>query len=90
MNTEKLTTDELFNALPSFVNVNGKLYHFSLIKGSKRIIIDYTLNESEGGHSLCKTYWSGKTLKESLKTCLDWLIEHDYYNQTSKNILIDD
>ena len=41
MNTEKLTTDELFTALPSFINKNGMLYHFELIKGNKRVIISY-------------------------------------------------
>ena len=89
MKTEGLNTDELFKALPSFINLDGNLYHFNLFKGSKRIIIDYTMNKSEGGKSLSNTYWGGKTLKEALKSCLDWLIEHEYYDQKSKNIFID-
>jgi len=89
MKTENLNTDELFEALPNFINVEGELYHFSLIKGSKRIIIDYTMNKSEGGKSLCQTYWSGKTIKEALKNCLDWLIKFDYNNKKSENILLD-
>lgn len=89
MNTENLNTDELFEALPSFINVEGDLYHFGLIKGSKRIIIDYTMNKSEGRKALCQTYWSGKTIKEALKNCLDWLIKFDYYDKRSENILLD-
>lgn len=89
MNTEELNTDELFKALPSFINVDGKLYHFSMIKGSKRVLIDYRMNASEGGHPLCNAYWGGKTLKDALKNCLDWLIEHEYYDQPKRNILQD-
>ena len=88
MDTEKLTTDELFAALPGFINVKGDFYHFNLIKG-KRILISYQTNPSEGGKYLCSTYRTGKTLKEALKSMLDWLIESKYYNLKSENILID-
>lgn len=79
MKTEILTTDELFKALPAFINDEGDLYHFNLIKGRNRIIVEYSMNKSEGGHSLRSTYRSGDTLKEALKSMLDWLIEFEYY-----------
>jgi len=89
MKTEDLNTDELFKALPAFVNVNGKLYFFKLIKGNNRIIVEYKMNDSEGGASLDSTYRGGKTLKDALKSMLDWLIEFDYYDKISENILLD-
>lgn len=89
MNTENLTTDELFKALPSFINVDGDLYHFKLIKGGKRVNVSYQMNQSEGGKSLGNTHRSAKTLKETLKSMLDWLIEFGYYNKRSENILVD-
>lgn len=89
MDTSKLTTDQLFNTLPSMVNVNGNFYHFRLIKGNKRIIVEYKTNPSEGERNLRSTFRTGKTLKEALKSMLDWLIEFGYYNRKSDNILVD-
>lgn len=89
MKTEDLTTDELFKALPSFINVKGTFYHFGLHKGNKRIIVEYKTNNRKGGKNLGDTYRSGKNLKEALKSMLDWLIKFDYYDQESRNILLD-
>lgn len=87
MKTENLTTDELFKELPSFINDEGTLYHFKLIKGSKRIIIDYVTNG--GSKSLSRRYWTGDTLYDALKETLDWLIKYGYYKKESENILLD-
>lgn len=89
MDTKNLTTDQLFKALPSFVNVKGDLYHFGLYKGGKRIAVEYRMNESEGGKALANTYRTGNTLKEVLKNTLEWLIEFGYYDLKSDNIILD-
>jgi len=68
-----LSTDELFKALPKMVNRNGNFYHFRLIKGAKRIIVKYKMNDSEGGRSLLDTHRTGKTLNEALKNTLELL-----------------
>lgn len=86
---EKLNTDELFKALPAFVNVGGDLYFFKLIKGNNRIIVEYKMNDSEGGKYLGSTYRGGKTLNSAMRSMLGWLIEFDYYDKVSENILLD-
>ena len=87
--TKNLSTDDLFKALPSFVNVDGDFYHFSLVKGLNRIIVCYQMNQNEGGKCLENTNRSGKTTKDALKSMLDWLIQFGYYNKKSENILLD-
>ena len=89
MNTNEMNTDELFKALPMMVNINGNFYCFYLIKGQKRISVGYKTNSDKGGKHLCDTRRSGKTLKEALKSMLDWLIEFNYYGKESDNILVD-
>ena len=89
MDTNEMNTDELFKALPMMVNDHGNFYFFYLMKGQKRISVGYKMNESKGGKHLCDTRRSGKTLKEALKSMLDWLIKFDYYGKTSNNILVD-
>ena len=89
MNTELLSTDELFKALPSFVNKNGILYHFHLIKGNNGILVWYAKNKSEGGEYLDDTYRMGDNLNDALKQMLDWLIEFNYLGDNNRNILED-
>lgn len=89
MDTKTMTTDELFKALPMMVNDNGDFYFFYLMKGQKRINVGYRMNPSEGGKHLDNTRRCGKTLKEALKSMLDWLIEFNYYGKESNNILVD-
>lgn len=87
MNTELLNTDELFKVLPSFVNKNGVLYHFNLIKGNNGILVWYAKNKSEGGEYLDETYRRGKTLKDALKSMLDWLIQFNYLSELQMDAL---
>ena len=87
MKTEKLTTEELFCALPNFINIRGTLYHFGLCKGNNRVIVWYKTNESAGGEYLGVTSRSGKDLKDALKQMLDWLIEFEYFKEKDDNSL---
>jgi len=75
INIDKLSTDEIMQMLPPFINIKGDLYHFKLIKGHKRIIVSY---QDEAGESFSPTYWAGKTIHEALSHCLSWLIEYKY------------
>lgn len=84
----EFTTDALFNTLPNFINIDGKLYHFGLIKGNKNIIVWYRMNESEGGEYLGNTSRDGDNLNEALRNMLDWLIKFDYLTNKSNNIVI--
>jgi hypothetical protein len=89
MKTELLSTDELFDALPPFVIVKGSFYFFKLIKGNNGIIVEYKMNQSEGGRNLADTYRREKNLKDALKSMLDWLIEFNYYDSRRKKKLMD-
>ena len=82
-------TDALFNALPNFINENGILYHFHLIKGNNRISCWYKANDTDGGLYLGKTSRSGKTLNEALNKLMNWLVKFNYYPKVKNNILAD-
>lgn len=86
MKTENLTTDELFNSLPNFINLKGDIYHFGSIKGSNRIIIFY---KRDNGKYLCDTHRTGETLQTALKSMLDWLIDFKFYELKSENLFED-
>lgn len=85
----KYGTDALFNALPSFINIKGDLYHFGLSKGINGIKCWYKMNDIDGGKYLADTSRGGKTLNAALHSMLNWLIEFDYYDVKSDNILAD-
>lgn len=77
LNTADMTTDELFEALPLFIQVGMDFYNFELVKGRKRNIVCYQMNRSS--KCLDDIRKGGDTLKEALKTMLDWLIESGYH-----------
>lgn len=83
--TENLSTDELFERLESFINLEGTLYHFYLIKG-KQVLCWY---ENEKGDYLGNTYRGADNLHDCLKNQLDWLLKFNYYAYESENILLD-
>lgn len=76
INIDNLTTDKLFDdLLPSFINIDGELYYFSLIKGRDGVIIIY---ETRGNKSLGSTYRIGDNLRDVCEKTIKWLIEFDY------------
>lgn len=76
--SNEMTSDEIFNKLPQMIYSDGNNYFFYLFKGQSRILTGYRMNPSEGGYYLGKTQRSGKTLNESLRKLLDWLIKFEY------------
>jgi hypothetical protein len=81
---EKLTTDYLFDKLlPSFINVDGELYHFNMIKGKNGPMITYETNsdiqlENVRHMPLASTYRTGDNLRDVCEKTIKWLIEFDY------------
>jgi hypothetical protein len=71
-------TDNLFELLPNWVQTDGKMYHFGMIKGLKRIIVWYKQNESEGGQYLGSTSRGGETLRDALDSMYKWLVKFKY------------
>lgn len=78
---EHLSTDYLFDKLlPAFVNVNGELYHFKMIKGRKGPLIMYktqTLLNKEDV-TLGNTHRSDSTLRGVAIKMILWLNEFGY------------
>ena len=81
---EKLKTDYLFDKLlPSFLNVEGELYHFNMIKGKTGPMITYETNknvqlENVENMPLASTYRSGDDLRDVCEKTISWLKEFDY------------
>ena len=81
---ENLTTDYLFDKLlPSFINIDGELYHFNMIKGKNGPMITYETNEkiqleNVKNMSLAFTYRTGDDLRDVLEKTINWLKEFGY------------
>lgn len=81
---DKLTTDYIFEQLiPSFINVNGDLYHFNMIKGNNGITIIYKTNsytQSETDNTKYYTLFRrrGDNLRDVCGKTIRWLIEFDF------------
>lgn len=77
---KKSATDLLFDMLPSFINIKGKLYHFTMTKG-KRISISYQTDRDEAGNIdyLGETYRSSdNSLQDVCRQMVDWLFKFEY------------
>lgn len=69
-------TEYFFDLLPSFLNIDGHLYHFNMIKGLRGYTFSYDKNKSEGGERL-KVIDSHK-LNHSAEKMVEWLYEFGY------------
>lgn len=75
--------EDLFEMLPSFLNVDGELYHFKMIKGKNGPMITY---ETDNGNQasnhkympLASTYRTGNDLRDVCRKTIQWLYEFNY------------
>lgn len=73
-------TESLFNMLPEFINIKGKLYHFKMTKG-KRINISYQTDKDENGKCefLGETFRSSDvSLQDVCEKMINWLFKFEY------------
>lgn len=77
-----METDEVFKKLPNFINIDGEIYFFHLVKGNNRIIVFYRTSENRGGKHLDNTHKGGKTLNDALNSMYNWLITFGYINES--------
>ena len=75
----KMSSDELFEILPSHIRYNKNLYSFNLRKSvlSNKIIVEYKNNNDE---KLGKISRVGRSLNEALLNMVNWLYITDYYD----------
>ncbi len=75
---DNLTTDEIFDMLPTMVRHHNNEYigeyFLKLFKGLKGIIIEY----DDGQHNLGQTYRRGKNLRDAVIQMHEWLVKFGY------------
>ena len=73
---DDFSTDDFFQMLPPFLNIDGELYHFNMIQGKHGYKITYKKNDSEGGDVLKSG--NAYNLRHLLVKMVTWLQLHDY------------
>lgn len=73
----KLSTDQLYKALPSFINVGGELYALRIYKTNKTVV-EY---RNYDGKCLNHTFRTGKDLKTALRNMVVFLNDFGFYDK---------
>lgn len=77
------TTEDLFNMIPPFLNIDGDVYHFNMVKGDIGPMIAYEKNDKMLADNVRDpetiiNYGSGKDLKDVCIKTIKWLKDFGY------------